>query len=489
MRHFLALIPLAVAGLSAPPVHAQTVTYRVCLDGSQVVPPTGSSATGDATLVLNTTTRILTITGSYSGLGTNVTAAHLHGSAGVGANAAEIANINGTGGTTGTLSVSIVLSPAQAQQLQSGRHYIDLHTTGNPAGEIRGQVLQAMNVDCPAALPTDPVLADISGDPDFGPKPGDVVEAFNVSLDCSNAGAPGIYSIILRSGKNTVPLTSSIGNLWLSGQKLLKCAGGHNRNTVRCFTNDVVLPNDVALAGVGYCVQGFCSDSTNRPGRLSNAIFQVIGLGSSYATVFQDTFDGGTLDPSWSLRNPGFMQFSVSSGELHMQPTQAGPDVSWFEDEEGPQIYRNVTGDFMATLSLRAENPGAPGQPPATSFRLGGLLARDPVNPAGNRNSVHVALGSGSDSVPVAAEDKNTVGSNSNFVFHPITQTAGEVRITRTGSVFSLEYRAPGAINFQVLRTHTRSDLPATLSVGPMVYANAATPGIIAHFDEFTIAQ
>lgn len=486
MRFSLGLLAAGVAGLAAAGAHAQTVTFRVCLDGGQVVPPTGSAGTGSASVVLDTATGSVSITGTYSGLGSNRTGVHVHGDAGVGANAGTILTLSGTGGTTGTFGGSSVLSPAQVQSMLNGRNYIDVHSSGFSAGEIRGQVVQLMNEDCPAELPTDPVLADTGGDPDFGPKVGDASEPFNMSLDCSNAGVPGVYSIVIKSGKRSTPVATGAGSLWGSGPTFLRCGGVHFRNTVRCFANDVVLPANLSLVGVSYSVQGYCSDPGNGPGRLSNAIVQVVGIGPS--TNVQDTFDGTALDPAWSILHPGLVQYSVSGGELHMQPTMTGGQSIWFADEEGPLIHRSVTGNFIATATVRVEDPNNPGQPPPAGNRFGGLLARDPASVSGDRNSVHVALGAGSSSGAVA-EDKSTDGSNSVFTFTSVPQPRGEVRIVRTGSLFSLEYRAPGAPSFQVLSTHDRPDLPATLQVGVMVYSLAAPADILEHVDDVTIVH
>ena len=81
MRFFWATFLLMISGLTAPGLGAQTVvTYRVCLDQDQVVPQSFSSAMGDATVVLNTVTRNVTISGSYAGLGSNAQPATACGS-------------------------------------------------------------------------------------------------------------------------------------------------------------------------------------------------------------------------------------------------------------------------------------------------------------------------------------------------------------------------------------------------------------------------
>jgi hypothetical protein len=99
-------------------------------------------------------------------------------------------------------------------------------------------------------------------------------------------------------------------------------------------------------------------------------------------------------------------------------------------------------------------------------------------------NFVHVALGSGPVAVPFAAEDKTTNDSFSTYVFHPIVATEGELRLTRVGTDFSMYYRPIGDLVWQLLGTHARADLPATLQVGMMAYDFNASPDLTVSFDE-----
>ena len=70
------------------------------------------------------------------------------------------------------------------------------------------------------------------------------------------------------------------------------------------------------------------------------------------------------------------------------------------------------------------------------------------------------------------------------YVFHPIAATEGELRLTRVGADFSMYYRPIGDLVWQLLGTHTRADLPATLQVGMMAYDFNASPDLTVSFDE-----
>jgi hypothetical protein len=105
------------------------------LTGAQEVPPTNSTATGAATLVLSPDETTATVSLHFSGLSSAQTDAHIHGPAQVGVTAGVIFPLPG-----GQISdFRIDLTPAQAQDLKNGLWYINVHSTNFPTGEIRGQ--------------------------------------------------------------------------------------------------------------------------------------------------------------------------------------------------------------------------------------------------------------------------------------------------------------------------------------------------------------
>lgn len=117
------------------------VSGQAQLQGSQEVPASGSSATGDVFYTLDG--NVLTINMTYSGLSSNATNAHLHGPAAAGTNAGVIAALPGfpaNPGTYGTYSGTITLTAAQTADFIAGRTYVNLHTASFTNGEIRAQL-------------------------------------------------------------------------------------------------------------------------------------------------------------------------------------------------------------------------------------------------------------------------------------------------------------------------------------------------------------
>ena len=117
---------------------AAKVNFSATLDGKSEVPPTASTGTGDLLATLDTSTKNLTYTLTFSGLTGPATAAHFHGPAAPGKNAGVLIPIgtNPTSPATG----SATLTDDQIKQIESGMWYVNVHTAANKGGEIRGQV-------------------------------------------------------------------------------------------------------------------------------------------------------------------------------------------------------------------------------------------------------------------------------------------------------------------------------------------------------------
>jgi len=120
-----------------------SLTFSVSLDTNQEVPaPTinGTTPSGSATVNVDTITGLVDISGSYTGMTSNVVASHLHGLAGPGTATGVLFGLSNTGGTAGTIDGSGTLTPAELFGLLNGETYINVHMLNNGPGEIRGQV-------------------------------------------------------------------------------------------------------------------------------------------------------------------------------------------------------------------------------------------------------------------------------------------------------------------------------------------------------------
>jgi hypothetical protein len=135
----------AVLLTSAKPSQAAPMKFKADMKASSEVPPTQSSGTGMLTARYDPATKMLTWEGSFSGLTGPATAAHFHGPAEVGKNAAPAVWISEKGQNLASpFKGSATLTDAQAADLEKGLWYANVHTEANKGGEIRGQVENTM---------------------------------------------------------------------------------------------------------------------------------------------------------------------------------------------------------------------------------------------------------------------------------------------------------------------------------------------------------
>lgn len=117
--------------------------FRAVLSGGAERPASVlSPGTGFATFRLSG--HELTLDISHRGLGSQVIAAHIHGAAGSADTAGVLIDLapfhQGTFGPFGSFRGRVTLTPDQRAALVDGKTYVNLHTPGFPAGEVRGQI-------------------------------------------------------------------------------------------------------------------------------------------------------------------------------------------------------------------------------------------------------------------------------------------------------------------------------------------------------------
>ena len=128
---------------SAKPGQAAPMKFKADMNGASEVPPTTSAGKGTVTATYDPATKVLTWEGNFSGLSGPAIAAHFHGPAEVGKNAAPAVWISEKGQNLASpFKGTATLTDAQADDLQKGLWYANVHTEANKGGEIRGQVVK-----------------------------------------------------------------------------------------------------------------------------------------------------------------------------------------------------------------------------------------------------------------------------------------------------------------------------------------------------------
>src|SRR4030095_1809607 len=156
MRRVLSLLfagALVLLG-SAVQAQAQIITCTAALSGGNEVPVVVTGAGGNATVTMNVAAGTITYRVEVFNMPTGTTASHIH-AGGIGAGGPVVINFVVTPNISndfviqGTATVAdLAARPAQginsmddvAQMLATNQAYVNVHSTANPGGEIRGPV-------------------------------------------------------------------------------------------------------------------------------------------------------------------------------------------------------------------------------------------------------------------------------------------------------------------------------------------------------------
>jgi len=188
--------------------------------------------------------------------------------------------------------------------------------------------------------------------------------------------------------------------------------------------------------------------------------------------ALSDEFDG-TAPAGWStLAGDDFgdgtaHRVSVANGALTLVPVRSW----WVDDKEALYLWKQVTGDFVATMRVRVT--GTQTDDPQANWSLSGILVRDPRSTHGNENWVAFRTGVVNDSR--VYERKTTLRSHSILVLGSSPSGWVDLRVARVGTRFLLLKRN-AAGRFVLHWSYNRPDLPRTLQVGIDAFSGDESP-------------
>lgn len=228
-RGVLPVALLGTAGFDVTDIDVSSLTigraspfqvFTATIDGDQANAGTGtgSTATGHTLMTLNVDTNEFTMDLVLEGLLGTQTVQHVHGPATPNENAGVLFGIPGPGNFEG---FTIVLTDAQEQIIQDGLAYINIHSTRNPAGEIRGQILPV--VVSPLRVRTDDVGTPFDGE----------------LCDCHEAGPDGLLDLNLKF--KTQEVASLLQQSTLESESVMLSVSGTLLNGRSFTASDCVL--------------------------------------------------------------------------------------------------------------------------------------------------------------------------------------------------------------------------------------------------------
>ena len=212
----------------------------------------------------------------------------------------------------------------------------------------------------------------------------------------------------------------------------------------------------------------------------SNAAGGSGGTDASGSVPTSDTFDGTTLNSSWTVFRPDLADIAVADGSLSIVPHSG---ALWYQASQADLVYKLVTGNFKATTTVHARKASNRMQTPAQFADVGGIMAR---NPSGSSENYILGVVGYAEMNQLAVEHKST--TNGKSVYGEVAFTAdAEFRMCREGSTFTIYYRHPGDTTWgPAFDPFLRPDLPETVQVGAIAYTGANAPDFVAIFDNFT---
>jgi len=189
---------------------------------------------------------------TYSGLSAPAIASHIHGPADPTTAASVIIPLATPSGTSGTISGTTSLTPTDMAYLLSGLTYINIHTTNNPGGEIRGQIWPLQ------------FRATLEGASEVGP-----------------TASPGLGSASMNIVNNVLSYNVTFSNL------LSPAIAGHIHGPATPSQNaGVIIPFTVPAVAAG----NFSGTAT----LTSQQLFYILS-GLTYANIHTTNYPGGEI--------------------------------------------------------------------------------------------------------------------------------------------------------------------------------------------------
>jgi hypothetical protein len=173
----------------------------------------------------------------------------------------------------------------------------------------------------------------------------------------------------------------------------------------------------------------------------------------------------------FTFQNYFFQPLDLSTQEIIVVENTMRLDLTenglWFQNDQGGLVYTEISGDFTISAFVQAEKSSSYGEATMCDICLGGIMARDPDNSAGE-NYVHLVTGQTPEGPGV--EYKSTESGNSVFTALNTGQTNHELLLCRSEDLFTFYYRQDSSIPFILGDSIRRPDLPEVLQVGFNIY-------------------
>jgi len=204
------------------------------------------------------------------------------------------------------------------------------------------------------------------------------------------------------------------------------------------------------------------------------------GVSDSFTTAVTDVL---TTPGLWNvLYADRAASARVAAGRLDIvafNSETVGAHNGWFQDDHGPLLYQNVTGNFAVAARLRVVDEADPGQPPVGNFKAGGFVIRDPAGThSGDENWIMYNMGFNQGAY--RREAKKTTSSVSGLYLNPQTFTESALLVCRVAGRFYFHAWNTGTQTWVAERFQPGTTLHH-VAVVPEVDTSGASP---IHFND-----
>ncbi|MGJ8641201.1 MAG: Ig-like domain-containing protein [Opitutaceae bacterium] len=248
--------------------------------------------------------------------------------------------------------------------------------------------------------------------------------------------------------------------------------------------------------------------------------------------VLNDEFDDASslatwerlhLTEGWNADKLDIWDVDTSeSGHMRLTPVSS----AWYSNLVGSYAYREVTGDFIATVRMDVSRRADLAGRPSSNYSYGGLMVRAPrpysnagLSPgsdwiAGTENRIAINFGTANSLTQTDPNQwelivSNSINSSGGFYPSVLSLPEGQdtitLQIARVGSQFVVLRQSPGG-DWIIEQSFDRIDMPDTLQIGVIAGADydaiaglsafdhnrtvsaAGTPDVVVDVDWFRVA-
>ena len=140
MQRWMAIVLGLALALSASAQSPET--YKVRLAPVAIDAAMKAVIAGEGSFTATLAGSKFTLNGTFTGLKSNATLAHIHQGTAPGVRGGVLLNLNVTKAVSGEISGTFDLTPEQVENLHKGRWYVQIHSEKAPAGNLWGWLVR-----------------------------------------------------------------------------------------------------------------------------------------------------------------------------------------------------------------------------------------------------------------------------------------------------------------------------------------------------------